>query len=324
MRILILGAGAIGSVFGGLLAEAGNEVYLIGRDPHMHTIRHRGLVIEGIWGDHHIYNVHAYTLLENIPHNETLDVVLLTVKSYDTQAVLEAFNNISGVMPPVVSLQNGLGNLERIEHIAGREKTIGGRVIFGVEYTGPGRVRVTVSADNTLIGILPGAADAKGFVHLLADNFTRAGIPTRVTENIISELWGKVLYNCSLNALASLLDCNYGTLLTSRYTRSMITCIIQEIYAVAEKKNIELAWRTPEAYAECLFGELIPRTSGHHPSMLQDIHRGKKTEIDALNGAVVRLAREYDLPAPTNETITELISAKELLCKTTAPMTKNC
>ena len=314
MKILVLGAGAIGSVFGGLLAKGGNSVRLVGRRSHLDAIKRQGLLIEGIWGTHRVHSLAGYESLSELEAREplTFDVILLSVKSYDTEIILRELLIHYPEPCPVISLQNGLGNIEKIEKLLGKEKTIGGRVIFGVEFVEPGRVRVTVSADKTVIGGLSGGIQ-KGFVTSLASKFTASNIPTEVTDDIQRYIWGKVIYNCSLNGLATLMNVHYGALLSSESSKHVMTKIIEEIFTVIQQRNIMLDWRKTEEYQNILFDSLIPLTFKHHPSMLQDIMRHKRTEIDALNGAIVEMGRETGTDVPFNWAITQFIKAKEFL-----------
>ncbi len=311
MDILILGAGAIGSLFGGFLSKAGHNVCFLGRKKYNDSIRSNGLLIDGIWGDHRIKSIKCFEDLDQIAEQkiDKFDFVIVSVKSYDTEIVIADYLKHFKFSAPIISLQNGLGNLEIIETLAGPENTIGGRVISGVEYLNPGHIRVTVSAANPVLGSINNhlTHEAK----TAADLFSAAGIKTDLTDNIHTYIWEKVLYNCALNALSTILDINYGKLLSSLKTTDLILNIISEIYAVILKENIEVNFKTPEDYNAHLFKELIPRTFEHHPSMLQDINNHKRTEIDALNGAIVRLSEKYCLYAPYNQTITGIIKSKE-------------
>jgi 2-dehydropantoate 2-reductase len=312
VNMLVVGAGAMGSVFGGFLADAGHKVVMIARKAHADAIMKKGLLIDGIWGERRVDSLNVRTSLADIPETSAFDVALLSVKSYDTAVALSELVRALPNPPPVVSLQNGLGNVEMIAGRIGSEKTIGGRMIFGVEFIKPGHVTVTVSADNSKLGGLPGGIDPF-FVKRLAQAITAAGIPADAVPDIERYIWGKVLYNCALNALATILNVHYGRLLDSESTKDIMTHIIEEIFIVAEARGVNLGWEKPEAYCRELFDVLIPRTFEHHPSMLQDMRRGKKTEIDALNGAVVTMGAELGIDVPYNWTITQLIKAKELL-----------
>jgi len=316
MKILVLGAGAIGSVFGGFLAESGHEVFLVGRKSHMEAIARSGLSIDGIWGKHTITkNISVATELTQLNRsNMAFDLCLLTVKSYDTSAVVSMLARTIADPPPVLSLQNGLGNLEMIEAVLGRKKTIGGRVIFGVEYKMPGLVTVTVVADKTYIGGLK-AGIAGAHVAEIARLFTDAGIPTVATEDIQRFIWGKALYNCALNPLATILNVHYGMLLSSDATQQIMRNILEEIFSLTDRLQIQLEWKTADEYAGILFNELIPKTFEHHPSMLQDINSGKRTEIDSLNGALVAMGQQAGIAMPCNWLTTQIIKAKEQRCE---------
>jgi len=302
----------MGSVFGGYLADAGHRVVMIARKFHADAIAENGLLIDGIWGTRRVRSLTVYTSLEEISDPSSFDVVLLSVKSYDTALALSDLLYYIPNPPPVVSLQNGLGNVEKIVQLIGRQKTVGCRMIFGVEVGEPGHVTVTVSADNTKLGGLPGGIDP-AFVQKLAQTITAAGIATDAVPDIDRYIWGKVLYNCALNALATIMNVHYGKLLDSDGTKEIMTHIVEEIFTVAAAKGVVLDWEKPEQYLQVLFSDLIMRTFEHHPSMLQDMHRGKKTEIDALNGAVVAMGAELGIDVPCNWTITQLIKGKELL-----------
>lgn len=314
LHIVVLGAGAIGSVFGGFLARAGHEVTLVGRPEHMQAVNRHGLRIDGIWGEHLVTGMVAVTDMRRLV-SPRFDLALLTVKSHDTAAMVQEFLTVVGEPPPVVSLQNGLGNVETIAGLCGPEKTIGGRVIFGVEYRAPGHVTVTVCADATRIGFPPGAGDRATVVRI-AECCTRAGLQTEAVDDIMAWISAKALYNTSLNGLASLLAVPYGRLAEMESTRQIIGEIITEFYSCSVPDGVAMACPTPAAYSRELFSELIPRTAAHHPSMLQDIQRGKPTEVDALNGAVVSRGRAQGVATPCNWAIWKLIHARERIAQT--------
>jgi 2-dehydropantoate 2-reductase len=313
MKILVLGAGSLGSVFGGFLAKSGNEVILFGRDHCITPINQGGLHIEGIWGKHHVTNIRGYSNLNKIARCEgkTFDLTLLTVKSYDTRIVLEHYVHTFGKSILTVSLQNGLGNLEIIAELLGADKAIGGRVIFGAELIAPARVRVTVYADKVVLGSLKDAVPLSK-VKAISTLFDSSGIPTTVTDEIETYIWGKVLYNATLNPLSCLLEVNYGKLLENKEAKTIMEDIVRELFKVIQQKNIGIPWKDAEDYSTHLFNQLIPPTRDHFSSMLQDIRKGKQTEIDALNGKVVTLAEELGFDLPTNRTLTALVKAKNV------------
>jgi 2-dehydropantoate 2-reductase len=317
MNILVMGTGAVGSAVGGFLGQAGHRVALVGRDPHMTAIRERGLRIEGIWGEHLISGLRTFTNVREVPR-EHFDLVLITTKSYDTGEAARQVLPWLSEDSLVIALQNGLGNVETISEIVGDSRAVGGRLIFGIKIPEAGRVEITVYADKVMLGSPLHKVD---FARLeaIAGAFTQAGIPTEATLEIEQFIWGKVFYNCCLNPLSALLEVTYGELSEHPETRQIMTSVIEEIFAVAGAKGVVLAWRSPLEYQGILFGRLVPDTYAHHASMLQDVMRGKKTEIDALNGAIARLGEETGIPTPVNLILTQLIKVKERIGKRHIP-----
>ena len=183
-----------------------------------------------------------------------------------------------------------------------------GRVIFGVE-TSPGIAKITVAADATAIGALPGASpnmSAERLAHL----FNLCKIEAKAVPNILTYLWAKVVYNCALNAICTLHEIPYGKILENDKTRRQMHEVVRECYTVAQKKGVAMEPATAEAYIELLTHTLIPRTASHFPSMLQDLKKGKRTDIEALNGAICRFGKELGVPTPINQEIVEAVYKK--------------
>ncbi len=312
MNILVYGAGAIGSVIGGFLAKAGHEVSFLGRPWHMEKIRSDGLFITGIWGEHLIKDLNVYTDVSQLK-NKSFDLIILTVKSYDTESAAREIKNMFKPHTVVVHLQNGLGNAETLLKYIPEDKLITGIVIFGAEIVEPGKVKVTVSADKTVLGSIGNVSESK--VKEIAEIFNQAGIPARATNEIEKYLWAKVLYNCALNPLASLLEVPYGVLAENPNTRKIMDQIIEEIYEVGKRMGVKFEPETAEEYKQLFYSRLIPLTAEHHASMLQDIKKGRRTEIDALCGAISRYGEELGIPTPANTLITHLIKAKESISR---------
>lgn len=309
MRYLVMGAGALGSVFGGMLAEHGHDVTFVGADEHLLAMKAGGLFITGLWGDHRIFPVKAHHVLE--PLTGSFDCVLLSVKSYNTKTAVRQVLPHIHEKSLVFSIQNGLGNWEAIAEAVGWHRTIGARVIFGAEIVSPGTARVTVYADKVLVGSPSQDAD-KDAVNLVCSHIAGSGIPCETTEDITASLWGKVLYNCSLNALGAILNVPYGKLAECPQIMELIRGIIGEIFAVAHAKGIRLAYDGPDHYFSVLTEKQLPPTSSHRSSMLQDLLRGARTtEIDALNGAISSYGRQLGIPTPFNDAVTAIIKGIE-------------
>jgi 2-dehydropantoate 2-reductase len=305
MRYLVMGAGALGSVFGGLLAERGHDVTFVGMDDHLKAMQAQGLSITGIWGDHAIGAVKAHHGTDGL--SGTYDTVLLSVKSYHTAEVMARTLSFIHEKSLVFSIQTGLGNWEAIADAAGWDRTVGARVIFGAEVDRPGTVRVTVYADKVLLGSPSGTAPRER-IELVCDHLNDAGIPTAMCDDIASFLWGKVLYNCSLNALGAILNVPYGVLRETPEVMEVMRRIIEEIFAVARARQVTLPYEDPETYYRTLTEVQLPPTALHRSSMLQDLNRGSRlTEIDALNGAISRYGRELGVPTPCNDILTAII-----------------
>lgn len=313
MQILIMGAGALGCVVGGFMKKAGHEVYLIGRDDIIKAIEENGLYISGIWGNHHVLGFHTVHHIESIVGIH-FDLIIISVKSYDTEVAVKTIQPVVSESTYVCSYQNGLGNVEKIAEYVGMERTIPVRVIFGSKILRPGFVQVTVIAEPTALGRYE-QGPPKEVVKEIAEIMNRAGIPTIYADNIEGLIWGKVAYNSALNPLSALLDVPYGRLMETEETRALMRSIIYELYSVAERKHIPMIIPTADAYIDHLFYTLIPPTAQHYASMREDLKLGRRTEIDALNGAIYRLGREMGISCPVNLFLTQIIKAKEqILC----------
>lgn len=302
MRYLIMGSGALGTVFGGLLWRAGQHVDFLGRGAHFDALRHQGLTIDGIWGEVHLGPVST----PPAGVRSYYDVVLLCVKSFDTQAACRQSKDLVQPQGLIISIQNGLGNLETIAQECPAATAIGARVIFGARINRPGVATVTVYADKVLLG-RPGTAAAPPCLQQVAAHLNQAGIPTAVVPDIIPHLWAKVLYNGALNPLGAILGVTYGELAANPHTRQLMETLIAEMYTVATAKGVHLLQATAQDYCRHFFTNLVPPTAAHHPSMLQDLQHGRRTEIEALNGAICRYARELGLSTPANEAICQLV-----------------
>jgi 2-dehydropantoate 2-reductase len=311
-RYLVFGAGAIGSVLGGFLQEIGCDVTYVGRGAHFKAMQAKGLKITGIWGEHYIPAGRIKGFFYDDSSSEKYSVILLSVKSTATKdAALEASAMLGkdGIM---VSMQNGLNNWETIAGYVGEERTVGGRVIFGSEIPEPGIARVTVNADDVLLGE-PFVAVNRQLLADLNDDLKRSGIPVRIVspKEIHAALWMKVLYNSALNPLSAIMEVPYGKLGEQPETRQIMRNVMKEILSVMHLKGVEVPFGSYEDYYHYFMEKLLPPTVDHRSSMLQDIMKGRQTEIDALNGAISEYGRELGIETPYNDMLTALIKFKE-------------
>ena len=309
MRILVVGAGSMGSAVGGFLAQSGHEVTLLDREVLMAAVREKGLRITGIWGDHWVRSLRAVSDVSGLTRGD-FDLILVCVKSYDTTRAVENIQHLIDEKTLVCSYQNGLGNAEQIAALVGWERTIGARVIFGVRLVEPGHTDVTVIANPTAIGAYH-ADTPNGRVREIAEAMNASGVPTVYTDKIATVLWAKIAYNCALNPLSALLDVPYGMLAETEYTVDIMREVITELYAVAGPMKVALEPATPDAYMDLFYATLLPPTAAHYASMREDFRLKRRTEIDALNGAICAYGREYGVPCPTNTMLTRLVHARE-------------
>ncbi len=309
--ILITGLGALGTVFAALLKEAGHTVYALTKDKYLPAFPDRRVRVTGIWGEHQAALDGVYGTIDPLK-GKNFDLIIISVKSYDTGAAIRQVKPLVGDNTLVISAQNGYGNYETIADTVGKEHALLARIIFGVKVHTPGSAEVTVIADDVRIGQPQGAVGASR-IQEIAEGCTGAGIPMKYAENIEAILWDKILYNAALNPLGAILECTYGQLAENEETRFLMDAIIDEIFAVAREHGKPLNWRSADEYRRHFYTRLVPPTAKHFPSMYYDVKAGKLLEIDALNGAIVRLAKEKGIAVPVNETITNIIKAKEAM-----------
>ncbi|HDM35767.1 MAG TPA: 2-dehydropantoate 2-reductase [Candidatus Syntrophoarchaeum butanivorans] len=293
MKIVVMGAGAIGSLFGGLLALRGEDVLLVGRRSHVDAINSRGLKISGM--------TDAIVHLRASTHPEEGDLILFTVKSYDTEKA--ASNLIINDDTIVLSLQNGLGNEEKIAEVVGREHVIGGVTSYGALFLEPGHVSHT-GIGETVIGELDGSITDR--VSRLSDLLNKAGIMTSVTDSIKRKIWEKLVVNVGINAITAITGVKNGKLLEIPQLRELMRYASLEAVEVGRKQGIDLGYDLIDRVEE-----VARRTAENRSSMLQDISRGKKTEIDAINGMIVRLGEEVGVDTPVNRILTLLVRGIE-------------
>ncbi len=304
MKIAVFGAGAVGSALGGFLQQAGHKVTLIGREPHMSTIHREGLRIEGIRGSHHLFP-EAHTAP---PSGPLPDLILLTVKSIHTEESARILRSWTGGRVPVLHFQNGIGNYEILSRFMDPTLIYTGMVIIGFTIPAPGVVEITVYGGPMKVGRMGEVADRK--VREVAALFDSTPLKADPVDSINSHLWAKLLYNASLNPLSALLQVPYGDLLQPA-AMGIIRALLVEAFAVSRALEIPLFWKESAQYAKHLEEVLIPATAEHHSSMLADIRAGRKTEIDFLNGALVRYGEQYSIPTPVNDTLVTRIRALE-------------
>ncbi len=313
MKVLIFGAGALGQALGCLLAADGHSVDLLIRPRYIEAIVKNGLKVTGIYGDYTAPKEHLGLISDFQEINGAeYDFILITTKTYDTSGAIADIATLKACRCPVVSMQNGCGNLEQLEARFGDDRSLAARVITGFEIRSPGKVAITVSADAVHVGgCVSGRIPEAALV--LAKAIDHAGLPCVAVEDIHKSLYAKLLYNCALNPLGAILGVHYGLLSESSETKVVMDQVIDETYAVITALGGQTPWKDSEAYRQVFYKELIPLTYNHRPSMLQDIENGKPTEVDALVGFVAEKGRKVGVPTPICDLLASLVRFKETI-----------
>jgi 2-dehydropantoate 2-reductase len=323
MNILIFGAGALGQALGCMLAADGHDVSLVLRRRFIEAIEGNGLRVSGIFGDYEV-EPGRIRLLEDLNHTDggDFDAAIITTKSYDTTAAIEAIDAMRNFAGQVVSMQNGCGNIEKVQERFGAGRTFGARVITGFEITAPGKVAITVTADAVHIGSCR-RGQIPAFAEELAVAIDRAGLPCIAVADIYQDLFAKLLYNCSLNPLGAILGVHYGTLGERPETRRIMDAVMDETFAVIRGLGGNTPWPGADAYRQVFYEKLLPATYNHRPSMLQDLENGKPTEVDALVGYVAENGEKLSIPTPTCALLADLVRFREATASAPKKTTKN-
>jgi len=311
LKILVFGSGAVGTLVGGLLAKSGHVVTFIGRETNVHAIRSTGIHISGLWGEHTIPPQPAFESVEEIPQNQRqFDWILITTKAFATEDAIQVCQPLVSEATFVISCQNGYGNCQLIAEQIGWHRTLGARVITGVELKQPGMINVIVHGDDMRLGHYHNELPMH-VIESIALTMKEAGVPLQATDQVEQYIWAKILYNAALNPLGALLGVTYGELADEQHTRDCMNTIIEEAFQVTEAHGIKQFWDSADAYKDAFYHQMIPPTAAHFPSMLRDLERGKTTEVDAITGAVSFLGKQKNIPTPVNDTLTSLIHFRE-------------
>jgi 2-dehydropantoate 2-reductase len=301
MKIVIMGAGAIGSLYGGLLRlNGGHDVILVGREQHVAAIQSNGLKIRGVLGDH---NVIISSTTEPCDINKA-DYVFLTTKTYDTAIAAECIRPMVENRAYVIVLQNGIGTEQIAADILGSTQVLRATSCMGSILTRPGEVICTGDGITEVGSHLP---ENKDVVMEVAAMLNDAGLETRACDDIEGVVWTKAIVNCGINPIAALTGLTNGEVYADLRLRELIVNLVTETSQVAEALGIKLTTDDPIRYA---LGT-AKATGANINSMLQDINAHKRTEIESITGYVVKRARELGIKTPFSDTIYGLIKALE-------------
>jgi len=309
MRALIYGGGAVGLGLASCLLKSGSRLDIIARENTVGSLRKDGLLRTGIFGEYHAgpSEFGCCASLDELDE-QTCDYILVCTKSFDSFEAAKDLcehKSIFSEKTKIVLFQNGWGNAEAFTSFFDRQTVYTARVITGFQRHRPNEVEITVHADSIHIGSLFGAGLPA--VQDLAEAINKGGIPSETTGRIGRDIWAKMLYNCALNPLGAILDVPYGKLAEHESTRAIMDSIAGEVFAVMTRAGYETHWESAQDFLEVFYGKLVPDTAEHKSSTLQDIAAKKPTEIDALNGAVIGLAANFELPVPHNSVVYNIV-----------------
>jgi 2-dehydropantoate 2-reductase len=294
MNIVVFGAGAIGSLLGGLLSK-NNNVVLIGRKHHVDKINEDELKISGLseFND----NIKAYTDIKKI--NFTPDLVLLTVKSYDTENAIKKIKCVLGNNTIILSFQNGLNNLEIINQYVPKNQIIFGITTHGSIYVSEGHIKHT-GKGYTIIGGIDKECQKLNDIKKIFDEI---GIITQISNNIEVEIWKKALINSSINPLTTIFKCENGYLLKNPILKHMVICVCKESTEIAKKSGFNFEF--DDILVQTF--KVIEETTENKSSMLQSYLRKTKTEISHINGKLIENGKKNNVSTYFNELLIFII-----------------
>ena len=308
MKIAIVGCGAMGSVYAGLFASAGHEVWAIDRwAEHVAAMKQNGLRLEGKSGDRTV-KVHATTEAKEAG---ACDLVVLATKAMHVAAAAEATKVLLGKDTPVLSIQNGLGGPETAAGILGRGRVMVGVVGgFGASMKGPGHAHHN-GMELVRLGEFGGPITPR--LRKVEETWSGAGFTVKLFDDIDQLVWEKLICNCAYSGPCGLNECTISEVMNDPDLSKVSAACAAEGYAVAKAKGVKLGFTDPVAYVRD-FGSKIPNA---RPSVLLDLMAKRLSEIDVINGSIPRVGKQVGVAAPVNETITALVKAKErkLGCK---------
>ncbi|MCA8244330.1 MULTISPECIES: ketopantoate reductase family protein [Burkholderia] len=306
MKIAILGAGAMGSLFGGRLAESGEAVTLIDvNDAHLEAIRRDGLRIDDDRGERRIRTLHAMrpeaaNADAAAAPDTPFDLLIVFTKSLHTRAALDGVRALLTPDTFVLTLQNGLGNVETVNAFVPIERILVGVTTWPADAAGPAHVR---SHGAGTVRMMTADGAARPFAAAVADALSRAGLACTLDADVWAAIWEKVAFNAALNTVCAATGCTVDQLGHHHDGPRLALALAAETAAVAHAKGIAVDGARIARNVE----HAIRDHRGHRPSMLQDVLAGRRTEIDAISGKVVAAARETGVAVPHAETLLALV-----------------
>lgn len=313
MKVLILGAGAVGIGIGASLADSSVDVDFIARGKTKELIDKEGISRLGLFKDIKIKAgvVRTYESLDKTPRDAYDYIIIATKTVANTVTNQELANNVACMKKDgcIVFMQNGMNYEEPYREYFDENMLYNSRVITGFIKTKENVSTITAHSEPILFGSIFGYDN--DVVAPLAEAINKSGLPAMVSDKVLVAMWDKLIYNTTLNPLGAILKKSYGELAKSEYAHSIMDILIEETFAIIKAAGVETDWEDADSYRDALFNELIPVTGEHRSSTLQDIEAGRKTEIDTLTGVLLYYASHCGVAAPMHSMIYSLIKAME-------------
>jgi 2-dehydropantoate 2-reductase len=292
MRILVMGAGAIGGYIGGLLARAGEAVTLVARGRHLAALQSRGLEVRTVEGDFHL----MVPSVGNPAEAGEVDLVLFTVKTYDVDEAGRAITPVVGPATSVLCLENGVDIEDRLGALVGPEAVLGGVTYVSSEVVAPGVIHQTGTTGEILFGEMDGRITSR--TEAIAHTFRRTGLHTEVRPDILRVKWEKFLFIVAMSGMSAASRAPMGVIMAYPESRAMCRGLMEEAVAVGSAQGLDLDGMLERQWA--FLEERVRSEPGMRASLYQDLAAGKRMELDALAGAVVRMGRAVGVPTPLN------------------------
>jgi 2-dehydropantoate 2-reductase len=301
MKIVIVGPGAMGCLLANFLSKSKEEIWFLDNNKERAAkIHQNGISIEGISG----YWQSPVKATVDIKEIGQADLIIICVKSYDTKEAVTQAKSLLAENTRVLTLQNGIGNIEIINEIVGSERVIGGATNLGATLLEVGKVR-HAGVGETVIGRIDGKIPVE--MRSIREIFNKVGLETRISRDIKGLLWSKLIINVGINALTAITRLNNGRLIEFEGTRRILREAVTEAIRVAKRKRIKLIYDDPLAKVEAV----CEATATNVSSMLQDVLKKKRTEIGFINGVIVRQGQELGIPVPINSLLVDLVKTIE-------------
>ncbi len=301
MRIIIVGAGAMGGLFGGLLKRAGNDVVLVDSwKAHVDAINHNGLLLER---DRQRLTVPIPAMLPE-DADGAAELVIVFTKSFSTKAAVSAIKGVIAEKTWVLTLQNGIGHVDVIQQFIPCDRIVYGVTTYPSDLAGPGHIR---SEGEGTVKLMSVSGERGPMVQAIDETFNRAGICCEIDPDVLVAIWEKLAFNSVMNALTAVMGLTVGQVGEANEGRKLAEQIVDEVISVAHWENISV----DKVRIMSMISMAFEQHREHRPSMFQDVLAKKKTEIDSINGAVIREADKLGLQLPVNETVFRMVKTIE-------------